>query len=434
MIPTRRLLIVLWLLAAAALAASIWPHFAGLWHYAIAAVVLIAIADITLLLRPIQLTLSRNLPGSLPVGVWRDAGLRLDNSSKQALKLEVYDHYPDGCIVHGMPQTLELAPDTHALLQYRLKPVRRGDQDFRKTQVRRYSPLGLWKRNHLLDNPSSIKVYPNFSAVTKYILLATDNNLSQMGIRKRRRRGEGQDFHQLREYREGDSLRQIDWKATSRMRKLISREYQDERDQEIVFLVDCGRRMLAQDDELSHFDHTLNAVLLMAYVALRQGDAVGLGTFSGEPRWLPPAKGVANVNRILNSVYDLYPSTQTPDYSEAVTQLLLRQRKRSLVVVITNLRDEDSSELLPALKTLKHRHLVLLASMQEQAIQDVLEKQVHDFDDALRLTATHDYLGYRQRTFEEIRANGILSLDVTPANLSVSLVNHYLQIKSSGAL
>jgi uncharacterized protein (DUF58 family) len=277
-------------------------------------------------------------------------------------------------------------------------------------------------------------VYPNFSAVAKYALMATDNRLSQMGVRKRRRRGEGLEFHQLREYRPGDSLRQVDWKATSRHRKLISREYQDSRDQQIVFMIDCGRRMTARDDDLSHFDHTLNSVLLLSYVALRQGDAVGLMTFSGERRYIAPCKGAGMVNTVLNSIYDLQPSMQSPDYASAATELHKRLRKRSLVVMVTNLRDEDAGEVLPALNLLGRRHLVLLASLRESVLASVLAQPVNDFDDALRLSATQRYLLARRKVHDAVSKLGAMSLDVEPEKLPISMVNRYLDIKLSGRL
>ena len=252
------------------------------------------------------------------------------------------------------------------------------------------------------------------------------------------------DFNQLREYREGDSLRQIDWKATSRLRKLISREYQDEKDQEILFLLDCGRRMLSHDDELSHFDHTLNAMLLLSYVALHQGDAIGFSTFaSGDgddndssrtQRWFPAKKGMATIQALLNSVYDLHARAITPDYTQAVTQFLLRQKKRALVIVLTNLRDEDSHDLLNALQLLKRKHLVVLASLKEQALGRVMEKKVENFADALLLSATCDYQTQRKKMFENLYARGVNYLDVTPDKLAVRLVNRYLDIKSSGLL
>ncbi|MCK5813231.1 MAG: DUF58 domain-containing protein, partial [Cocleimonas sp.] len=248
------------------------------------------------------------------------------------------------------------------------------------------------------------------------------------------RRGEGQDFHQLREYRQGDALRQIDWKATARSLKLISREYQDERDQEIIFMLDCGHRMLAKDDELSHFDHTLNAILLLSYVALRQGDAVGLGTFSGESRWIPPRKGYHTIQQILNTVYDLQPSSESPDFSKAATDLMIRHKKRALIVVLTNIRDEDSDDLLPAINLLRKRHLVLVSSLREKAIDNVLQQPIKKLPDAILNAATHQYLQHRKKAFEKLLHNGTSALETTPDHLSVELINAYLNIKSSGVL
>ncbi|HID83212.1 MAG TPA: DUF58 domain-containing protein [Chromatiales bacterium] len=431
---SKRLFTLLWILAAFGIAASVWPQAAIFWWTALAALAVLALLDALLVFRKHSLTTSRALPDTLPLGVWRHANLHLTNASKRKAHFDVYDHYPTSLQTKGLPQTLTLEPGTHADIQYDIRSTEREELSFPHTHIRLTSPLGLWQRLIKLGDETRSKVYPNFAAVSKFILLAMDNRLSQMGILKKRRRGEGQDFHQLREYRKGDSLRQIDWKASSRTRKLISREYQDERDQQIIFLIDGGQRMLSKDGELSHFDHTLNASLLLAYVALRQGDAVGLGTFSGEQRWLPPIKGIGLINRLLNNIYDLQPSTQTPDYSQAAMELLKRQKKRSLIIIITNVRDEDTDDLLPALQLLRKRHLVLLASMQEEIVQKTLEKPIKNFDDALRTAATREYLSHREKAFDKVRASGILSLDVLPSELSVSLVNKYLEIKSSGQL
>ena len=287
-----------------------------------------------------------------------------------------------------------------------------------------------------------MKVYPNFAAVAKYALLATDQRLSQLGVLKKRRRGEGLEFHQLREYRVGDASRQVDWKATSRMRKLISREYQDERDQQVFFLLDCGRRMRALEleggDGLSHFDHALNAVLLLSYVALRQGDAVGLLSFAGDRRFLRPRKSVATVNRLLNELYDLDATPRAPDYLEAAREAMVRLPKRSLVVVVSNVRDEDDETLAPALKLLQKRHLVLLASLREQELDRVLDPKagepVQDFQGALRAGALHEYLRHRRAAFERLRGLGVQTLDVVPGRLAVSLVNRYLELKGAGRL
>jgi uncharacterized protein (DUF58 family) len=229
-------------------------------------------------------------------------------------------------------------------------------------------------------------------------------------------------------------MRQIDWRATARTRKLISREYQDERDQSVIFLLDCGRRMRAQDGPLAHFDEALNAVLLLAYVALRKGDAVGVGTFGGDERWFSPVKGHASINRMLNQLYDVQPSLQTPDYARAAVDLLGRHNKHAMVVIVTNLRDEDAADMRAAAHILSKHHRVLIASMREQAVDDALSTPVTGLTNALRVAAAYQYTASRQRYVDGLRANGIDCLDALPSEFSVQLVNLYLAVKARGAL
>jgi len=433
-IPAQRLFIVLVSIAFIALYASIWPVVEDFWLAALLILGVVALIDAFLVYRPHGLRVQRDIAASLPLGVDRVVKLRVYNDSQRAYQLHLFDHYPLDVKVTGLPIKLGLAANTHADLRYKVHAIKRGKIVFSHTQIRLLSPFGFWQRNCHIEAHSEVHIYPNFAAVSQYALMATDNRLSQMGIVKKRRRGEGQDFHQLREYQKGDALRQIDWKASSRMRKVISREYQDERDQDIIFLLDCGHRMQAQDNELSHFDHTLNAILLLSYVALKQGDSVGLATFSGVSRWSPPRKGQHIMQQLLNTIYDLQPTAESPDYSQIATELMVRHKKRALVILITNLRDEDADDLLPALKLLRKRHLVLLVSMREQALDDVLDHPVANYNDAITNSATQHYLQYRKKTFDTLKQAKVISLDVPPQALSVGLINHYLDIKSSGLL
>lgn len=431
-IPAQRFFLLLAIPAALALPASIWPNLAYAWWSLLVAILLVALADALLSFRPLTLNITRNLDGTLPLGVWREVHLRLSHNHHRRLQLDVFDHVPEQARFKDLPQSVEILPGRSSHLTYSVEPLQRGDISFPGVQIRQHSPLGLWRRNRFLKLVDQCRIYPDFAAVSHYMLLARDNRLSQIGIVKKRRRGTGQDFHQLREYRAGDPIRQVDWKASSRTHKLITREYQEERNQEIIFLLDCGYRMRTQDDELSHFDHTLNAILLLSYVALRQGDAVGLGTFSGEPRWLTPTKGKATLKHMLNLVYDLQPGDLAPDYSHAATRLLAHQRKRALVIVISNIRDEDSDDLHSAVLLLRKHHLVMLASMREQALDDALDRPVESLQDALRVAAAHDYLQHRQQAFDAFQTSGAMSLDVPPRKFSVAMVNRYLEVKASG--
>lgn len=380
------------------------------------------------------LTAERAVPGSLALGVWRTVQLRIWNGANAPRRVGVFDHHPPECEIRGLPQSLTVAARAWAHVEYELKPIRRGDLAFGAIELRVTSPLGLWQRSLREGQPASARVYPNFAALTKYAILATDRRLSQMGVLQRQRRGEGLEFHQLREYREGDTQRQVDWKATSRAGKLISREYQDERDQNIVFLIDCGRRMGARDDELTHFDHVLNAVLLLAYVSLRQGDAAGFLTMSGPQRYMAPRKSAATVTAILNQLYDLQPTLLTSDYYAAAVDLMLRVRKRSLVVIVSNLRDEDEDTLGPALRLLGKRHLVLFASLREAILTRAMKTRVDTHERALTYAATAEYLRARELSCARLERHGAHFVDVEPAELAVALVNRYLDIKRARLL
>ncbi len=434
MIPARRLFYLLWLWLVTGVAAAFWPLLVTVWIVVGVLILLAACIDLFAALRQPDITLERQVSATLALGVWSEVRLRIRQAAKSPVTVEIFDHFPPQVEVRGMPVQVRILASGWVEISYEIKPTERGEQCFAASRLLVLSALRLWRRSRMVGASECVKVYPNFAAMTSYALFATDNRLSMMGIRLRQRRGEGLEFHQLREYRTGDMLRQIDWKATSRLKKFISREYQDERDQQVVFLVDCGRRMHAKDGELSHFDHALNAVLLLSYVALRQGDTVGLMAFGGRPCYLPPRKGAGVINSLLDTVYDLQAGTSSPDFAKAATELMSRLKKRSLIVLVTNLRDEDNDELLPALHLMRQRHLVLLASLQERIINDVLSEPVHDFDAALRNSATHLYLGQRRKAHEAIKAYGVLGVDVEPEKLPVALVNRYLDIKRSGRL
>jgi uncharacterized protein (DUF58 family) len=434
MLPSRHLvaLALLWLIAA--VAASIWPAARGVWLIASGVMAAAALLDLLLLWLLAVPSARRVLPGSAALNVGIDVPVRMHNPGAARMHCEVYDHHPVACAVDGLPRALALPARGWAEFAYRLRPTQRGNLEFGKVELRLDSPLRLWQRRLRVGEPMTLRVYPNFAALAGYALLATDHRLSDVGILQRRRRGEGMDFDQLREYREGDSLRKIDWKASQRLSKLISRDYQDERDQQIVFLVDCGRRMRAHDDECSHFDHALDATLLLAYVGLRQGDSVGLMTMSGADRFVAPQRSRETVNRILNTVYDLQPGLLTSDYYQAAVMLSKRVRKRALVVIVSNLRDEDDDTLLPALRLLQRRHLVLFASLREKVLDDAVGLPVHDFDGALAHAAAVEYRAQRDEAFRRMQLGNVVCLDVPPHKLAVSLVNQYLEVKRSGRM
>jgi uncharacterized protein (DUF58 family) len=397
------------------------------------ALLALAILDALRLTRLHSPRITRQMPGSLALGRWSEVRLEVEHNFPQPLTVQIFDHVPDGLNFENLPLSVELQPGQHSQVGYRLRPLKRGHFSFDHCEINLPSPLGLWSGKRLLSVTDHTRVYPDFARLYGGQLLAVDNWLSQLGVRQRQRRGLGMEFHQLREFREGDSLRQIDWKATARQRTPIAREYQDERDQQIIFMLDCGRHMRSHDGELAHFDHALNACLLLSYVALRQGDAVGLSTFaSDQPRYLAPVKGAGQLNVLLNTVYDLNSTQRSADYQAAATQLLARQKRRSLVVVVTNLRDEDDEELLTAVNRLGKQHRVLVASLREDVLDTLRQSTVQTLHEALTYCGTVDYLNARAELHERLNAHGVPVVDALPGELGGALVTRYMSWKKAG--
>lgn len=398
------------------------------------ALMALAVIDAVRLARLPSPHITRQMPGSLALGRWTDVQVDIAHEFVEPLNIRLFDHIPDGLEFDDLPMVVELQPGYCSQIHYRLRPAKRGRFSFAQCEVNLPSPLGLWSGKRLLSISDETRVYPDFARLYGGELRAVDNWLSQLGVRQRQRRGQGMEFHQLREFREGDSLRQIDWKATARQRTPIAREYEDERDQQIIFLLDCGRQMRSQDDELSHFDHALNACLLLAYVALRQGDAVGLSTFaSDKPCHVAPAKRSGQLNVLLNAVHDLETTRRPADYQAAANQLLARQQRRALVVLVTNVRDDDD-QLLAAVRRLSAQHRILVASLREEALDTLRQTSVHTLPEALAYCGTVNYLNERAERHERLNAHGVAVMDIRPAQLGTELVTQYLSWKSTASL
>ena len=206
-----------------------------------------------------------------------------------------------------------------------------------------------------------------------------------------------------------------------------------ERDQRVLFLLDSGSRMRAKDGQLSHFDHALNAMLLLSHVALRQGDTVALKAFGPSKIWLPELRGVQSINRLLNTVYTIHTGAATADFVGAAEEVMLQQRKRSLIVILTNLREEDS-DLLPALRLLRRRHVVVLASLRESAVDAALAMDANPFDQALLVAGASRYLAQRSQAQARYARDAHILLDCVPGQLPTKLVNSNWQLKRAGAL
>lgn len=428
--PLALVPLVLW--AAIGLAVVFGVVAETAWYGFGAALLAIALLDAMRLARGETPAVERRIPDTWPIGVERPVTLTFESARRQCL--DVFDLHPGGWSMRGLPRRLALRAGEVASLDYHLRANERGDSRFDGVQLRLHSPLRLWWQSRIAGDAQPVRVFPNFAPLSRFAMFSAEQASRLVGAHVRRRRGEGTDFHQMREYRVGDSLRQIDWKATSRTRRLVSREYQDEKNQQLVLLLDTGRRLMARDGELAHFDHVLDAALVVAYLALRQGDAVGLLASGGAGAWVPPRRGVGAIDELLRASYALQPQPVATDFLAAATELSVRQRRRCLVMLVTNLRDEDMDDVLAAVRMLRKRHLVCVASLREASLDAALAEPVQDLPGAIRAGATAHYLAQRNAAHDALRSHGVMVLDVACDQLAASLVDKYLSVKRDGLL
>jgi uncharacterized protein (DUF58 family) len=329
---------------------------------------------------------------------------------------------------------------------------------FEPAALRVRSRLGLAELQLRVGEAQALQVYPNFAALARYAWLAGDRRLAEIGIKTYMARGAGTDFKQLGEYVPGMPTRHIDWNASMRHRRPVVREFQDDRDQSVMFLLDCGRRMRADErtagpragdgtagpgaaaagtSDGSHFDQALNAAMLLAYVALKDGDAVGAMTFGHEAaqqRHFAPAKGMAALNTLVARLHDIEPSGMHSDYLAAARELMLRLPRRSLVVVLTNFRDEDGEELAAALRLMRTRHLVLLASLRETVVAEIAGQPLDEPRAVAEVASAHWFERSRSAAFRRLAGRDQLLVDVEPARLAAALVNRYHAVKRARLL
>ena len=318
------------------------------------------------------------------------------------------------------------------MLRYVLRPRRRGAFEIERVFLQARSRLGFWQR--LLEYPltTAIHVYPDLQQLDQYALLARTNRLSLLGVRRTRRIGQDHEFERLRDYTVDDNPKRIDWRATARRNKLTVRDYQATQCQQIVFLVDGGRLMTNESAGLTLLDHSLNAMLMLSYVALRQGDQVGLVHFADDiDCFVPPRGGMRQMNRLLHASFDRFPRLVETRYDHAFRYLNTHCRKRSLVVLITSIIDDvNAAEFDRYLSNLVGRHLPLAVLLRDHRLFDAVVPEQPDGRQLWRYAAAADIIAWRHQVLTDLHSKGVLSVDAFPEQMTAPLVNRYLEIKA----
>lgn len=443
---------------------------AGVWLLLIVAMAFLAmlVYEYLRLMQAISmvadLRIERQLVNNLPVYEHTRATLVIcpntDVDFDAGLVFTLTEHTPNNLQALGLPAIIysdEFDGIHGQSVSYELYARERGVANFGGIDWLICTRFGLLSKFYhtpidAILGTSEVRVLANFKAVIQGNIFAISKHSNLGGIIKKRRRGQGQDFHQIRAYLEGDSIRHIDWKATARHQHLMSREFQDEADQEILFLLDCGQHMrhirFSDDTQLQkiykedgetlehigHLDMALNAMLLLAEVANRQNDATGFISFGAvQDKTAVPKKGVRAISYLLNQSFDLIASMKAPDYMAAARQALSLQKRRSLIILITNVRNDDTDELTAAIQLLTQKHRVIIANLTEHDVIEYLDELPKSHDDALTYHSVRSYLNdQKQLSVRLADETGALMFHCTPNELPMRLVESYYVARKWG--
>jgi uncharacterized protein (DUF58 family) len=443
MIPTLRLLLFLLLgsllVAGAALApALLWLAIA----YTIAVGALVA-ADYWATTKPAEIEIERINDTKLSLGADNLVTLLLANRGRRAISFKLRDEFPFQFIADAVVLEGEIAPFEIHEAHYHVRPLQRGDYSFGDINIRYISTLKTFVRQARYPAAAPTKVYPNVLDVRKYDLLARKGLLFELGLRANRQFGAGTEFERLREYNTDDEFRRINWKATARRGKPIAAEYETERSQYIVSVIDTGRLMRPPVDDpatggqgLAKLDYVINTALLLSYVATLKGDHVGLLTFADDVRtYLAPKRGRGQFYRMLEALYNVQFEPVEADYGQALAYLGVKHKRRSLVVVFTDLVTLDAAKpLIANMARLAQRHLPLCVVISDPNITRLAAQPPRQSEAVYQRAVAEMLIDERQVVLDTLNRSGVLTIDVPADKLTVNVINKYLELKGRGAI
>jgi len=413
---------------------QLWPPLFYVGATLLVVFALILVADIALLWTRRGITASRHCSSRFSNGDENPVSLQVENNYPFAVKLNIIDEIPHIFQRRDVNFSLRLKARENGTVDYTLRPTKRGVYGFGHIRTFASSPIGLVQRRFTCDEPTDVAVYPSYLMLNQYEFLAISNNLTEMGIKRIRRVGNNTEFEQIKSYVQGDDYRHINWKASARTHHLMVNVYTDERSQQIINVIDKGRIMQQAFAGMTILDYAINASLVLSYVALHRDDKAGIITFADKFNdFVKPDRGPAQMNDILECLYHQTTDFAESDYSTLVANTNHLVGRRSLLILYTNFFDYNGMlRQLPYLRQLNSRHRLLVVFFIDEERRDFINQQPRSIRDYYEHSIAAKIDNEQTLIINTLRQYGINSLLTSPQNLSVNVINRYLEMKSRG--
>lgn len=421
--------LVMWLF----LMAYIYPEMYLVTHLMVWGMIFMAGFDLYLL-----------YAGKGSIYVVRQCAERFSNGDNNRVQLIIENHYTfevSLTVIDEVPYQFQLrdinfltqiAPGRHKLLEYNLRPVKRGVYEFGFVQVFARTTIGIFQRRFSCDDKKSVKVYPSYLQLRKYELLAITNQLDELGIKKVRKVGHSLEFERIKDYVQGDDIRTINWKATARKNSLMVNQYQDEKAQNVYSVIDKGRLMYMPFEGMSLLDYAINASLVISNVAIKKDDKAGLVTFEKSFDGMVPAGRRRNQMQVISHfLYNQKTAFGESDYANLYVQLKRNVKRRSLLLLYTNFESiHNLDRQLPYFRLLNKAHLLVVIFFKNTELDTLLHSKPSNTSEIYRQVIAEQFEFEKQQIVKVLRRHGIQAILTKPKNLSIDVINKYIELKA----
>jgi uncharacterized protein (DUF58 family) len=378
----------------------------------------------------------RILPEKFSNGDENPVNLVMNNYYTFTVNVTIIDEIPEQFQVRDFSILRRLDASSTQEIQYKLRPVERGEYLFGTLNIYVTSVFGLISRRFISEDNAKVPTYPSFMQLRKYDLMAISNNLHQYGIKKIRKIGHTMEFEQIKDYVLGDDLRTINWKATAKRNQLMVNQFQDEKSQPVYSIIDKGRVMKMPFDGLTLLDYAINAALVISNVALKKQDKAGILAFSKKVENIVVAeRRTSQMNLILETLYNVSTNYHESDYSRLYADVKRNINQRSLMLLYTNFETLDSlHRQLPYLKGIAKSHLLVVIFFKNTELNTIITEKAETVQQAYDKVIAEKFVFEKRLIVNELQKYGIQSILTSPQDLTIDTINKYLEIKARGLL
>jgi uncharacterized protein (DUF58 family) len=399
-------------------------------------ILLVALFDSRQLPRPEHIQLTRTWITVPALGNTTDVELSVLQGGKQLLFCRLLDNLPSAFLESPDWQPLTAYPGIPAKLRYSLAPRVRGDQATGNLYLRYRSSVGLMERWAVAELPQTVRIYPAVRPIEEQSLFLARTRQVELQLRRQRQRGHGREFESLRDYLEGDDLRDVCWKASARRGTLVSKQHQIERSQPVWLMIDAGRLLQARVGNYTKLDYATTTALAMSQLALVSGDRVGLLAYGRDTQQvLAPARGRTHLRQMMESLALVHGEPSEADHLRATVTLNRLQPRRSLVLWLTDLAETSMRpEIVDGAAQLMRRHLVLLVAIEQRDLKRIAATRPENPKQMFECAAAQELVHWREVLLARLRERGALTLETYPEDMTASVLNRYLEIKEKAML